>query len=362
MLYRLIRSLHGRDGQEHSVVTLTDTCSFDFASIGIPVDLVDLKKVVNPLSGFATLRKMIQKQKPDIIQGWMYHGNLASTLAGPPNVPVAWGIHHSLHDLKHEKLATRFLIKAGAFLSKRKNTRRIEYVSGKSQMHHYAQGYPLEKSIVIPNGFDCGDFSPDEAARLSVRHELGFNEGHVLIGNFGRYHPVKDHDLLLRAFASVSKDFQEACLVLAGTGVDQANLDLTGLICALGIADRVVLLGPRSDMPRLYNALDLYVLSSKSESFPNVLGEASACGVPSITTDVGDAGLIVGNTGWVVPSANAEALSGALREVLSLKSQERRLLGARARQHVVDRFGIHVVASSYARLYDELYKSTEKKR
>lgn len=360
MLYRLVRSLHGSDGQEHSVITLTNTCSFDFLQIGVPVDLVDFKKTVNPLSALTALRTMIRKQRPDVIQAWMYHGNLASTLSSPASVPVAWGIHHSLHDLENETLATRFLIKSGAFLSKRKNTRKIVYVSGMSQTHHCARGYSLEKSIVIPNGFDCADFSPDDDSRHSIRRELGFNEEQVLIGNFGRYHPVKDHDRLMRAFASVADEFHEAHLLLAGIGIDQTNQDLMGLAYALGIAERVVFLGPRTDMPKLYNALDLYALSSKSESFPNVLGEASACGIPSITTDVGDAELIVGNTGWVVPPADVEALSGALREALYLESQERRLLGARARKHISDRFGLHVVADSYARLYDELYLSTKK--
>lgn len=358
MLYRLVQSLHGRDGHEHAIVTLTDTCSFDFVSLGVPVDIVDLKKMVNPVSGLARLRQVIRMHKPDVIQAWMYHGNVAATLSGPAGIPVVWGIHHSLHDLMNERLATRLLIRAGAFLGKWKNTSRIVYVSGKSQAHHCAHGYPVEKSIVIPNGFDCFDFLPDESIKVMTRHELGFDDSHMLIGNFGRYHPVKDHDLLLRAFSAVSNDFPKARLLLAGTGITETNQELIDLVRTLGIGDRVVLLGPRNDMPRLYNALDLYVLSSKSESFPNVLGEASACGVVSITTDVGDAGQIIGETGLVVPPSSPDALCSAIRQMLSLERRERQALGARARQNIVNRFGLPVVVRAYAGLYKELIETS----
>jgi glycosyltransferase involved in cell wall biosynthesis len=352
MLYRLVQSLHGQGQYEHAVVALTSGCDFDFDLLGVSVDLVDFKKTWNIMSGLAALRRTIKKYDPDVIHAWMYHGNLAATLASSIKVPVVWGIHHSLHDLKHEKLSIRFLIRAGAFLSRKRNIRRIVYVSEQSRAHHSAYGYSLEKSVVIPNGFDCVAFAPDQVSRVLVRGELGFGESHVLIGNFGRYHRVKAHDLLVRAFASVANDFADSRLVLAGAGVVGENGELTTLVRSLGIEGRVVLLGPRGDMSRLYNAIDLYVLSSNSESFPNVLGEASACGVPSITTDVGDASRIVGNTGCVVPPFSVEALARALRRMLSMEPRERRFLGARARQHVIEHFEISAVSQKYAELYN----------
>lgn len=360
MLFRLVQSLHRHEGHEHAIVALTDGSSFDFVSLGVPVEFVDLRKMVNLLSGLVRLRQTIRRHEPDVIQAWMYHGNTASTLLAPRNVPIVWGIHHSLHDLENEKLTTRVLIKAGATLGKWSNVRKIVYVSGKSQTQHCVHGYPAAKSIVIPNGFNCAEFLPDDNVRVSIRRELGFGEHHLLIGNFGRYHPVKDHDLLLRAFATIAKDFTWARLLLVGTDMTAANSELIALIHLLGIEGRVLLLGPRHDMPRMYNALDLYVLSSKSESFPIVLGEASACGVPSITTDVGDAARIVGETGRVVPPSCIDGLCGALRQMLSLDSLERRYLGARARKNVVDRFGLSMVVRSYAELYEDLVGVGEK--
>ncbi|MEO6023947.1 MAG: glycosyltransferase [Burkholderiales bacterium] len=354
MLFRLVQSLHGCEGHEHAIVTLTDGCGFDFFSLGVSVDIVDLKKITNPLSTIGQLWRTIRRHEPDVIQGWMYHGNLAATLAAPNGIPIVWGIHHSLHDLENEKFTTRALIKAGANLGNWAKVRRIVYVSEKSQAQHCAIGYPTEKAIVIPNGFDCVEFSPDKGVRISIRSELGFDDHHLLIGNFGRYHPVKDHDLLLRAFATIAGDFPEARLLLAGTGITEANLELVELIRMLGIPDRVELLGPRSDMSRMYNALDLYVLSSKSESFPNVLGEASACGIPSITTDVGDAARIVGGTGCVVPPSCIDGLRGALRQMLSLGANERRSIGAHSRRNIVDHFGLPVAVRAYSEQYENL--------
>jgi glycosyltransferase involved in cell wall biosynthesis len=351
MLYRLVRSLHQNEDQEHSIITLTDNCSFDLSSIKVSVDVVDLRRSV---SGLWKVREIIKVRKPDLIQAWMYHGNFVSSLVAPLGIPVIWGIHHSLHDLENEKPSTRAIIKAGAFLGRRKNTKSIVFVSEKSKTHHCQYGYPSDKSIVIPNGFDCFVFSPDEDSRHSLRQELGFTDDHILVGNFGRYHPVKDHELLLRAFAKASMAVPMARMVLAGTEMTEKNVSLTNLIHGLGLGGRVLLLGQRNDMPRLYNALDIYALSSRSEAFPNVLGEASACGVPSISTDVGDTARIIGDTGRVVPPCNVDALAEAMSHMLLLDSDARRFLGALARKHVVDRFGLPVVACRYAKLYDEL--------
>lgn len=353
MLYRLLRSLRGRDEQRHSVLALTSGNCFDFASIGVPVQSVDLR-ARRFLATALALRRTIRAFRPDLVQGWMYHGNITATLFAPSGVPVAWGIHHSLHDLRGDKKATRLLIHFGALLARLPRTRRIVYVSDTSRRHHADFGYPDQKAIVISNGFDCDDFSPDEAQRVLTRRALGVTPDQLLVGSFGRVHPVKDHPTLLRAFARVSAALPNARLVLAGHGATESNGALVEAIESNGLTGRVKLLGARSDMPSLYRALDLYVLSSKSESFPNVLGEASATGVPCVTTAVGDARRIVGPTGRVVPPADAEALALVMREVLELTASDRRSLGEAARAHVVASFGLKAVGTEYSGLYERL--------
>lgn len=357
MLYRLVQALHGKNGQHHSVVSLNDNCCFDFEALGVPLEIIDFKSA-GAVAGMTRLRRKIRAEAPHLVQGWMYHGNFAATLAAPGNTPVVWSIHHSLHNLNNESLPIRTMIRTGGFVGRRSNTRKIIFVSEMSERHHAALGYPRDKSLIVPNGFNCADFAPDSGARRGCRNELGFQESDLLLGSFGRYDPIKDHALLLRAFSRVLQHFPDARLLLAGGGVDEANPILASLIRHTGVGANVRLLGQRNDMPRLYNSLDLYVLSSKSESFPNVLGEASACAVPCITTDVGDSRRILGNTGRVVPPGSESELAAAMVELLRMSPADRRAMGEQARANVRSNYDLPVVAHIYASLYTALGRPT----
>lgn len=352
MLYRLLSVLGNDANQEHLIITLTPGCNFDFDRIGVKVAVVDLKKL--GIMGLLALRRVVHAARPDIVQGWMYHGNLAATLSAPAGVPVVWGIHHSLHDLCHEKRSIRVLVMLGRWLSRYSRTRRIVYVSEASRAHHINYGYSSEKALVIPNGFDCHDFRPDPMLRSGTRHRLGMESQHLLVGSFGRFHPVKDHETLICAFAQVAKRIPTARLVLAGSGITDSNDKLASLLEVNGVADKVLLLGLCDDMPALYNALDLYVLSSRSESFPNVLGESCAVGVQCVTTDVGDAARIIEGTGRVVTSGDACALAHEIESLLEQPPVQRIAAGARARTHIVKHFSLAVAVAAYNKLYERL--------
>lgn len=230
MLYRLVQALHGKAGQHHSVVSLNDNCCFDFEALGVPLEIIDFK-TAGAAAGMIRLHRKICAEAPDVVQGWMYHGNFAATLAAPSKTPVVWSIHHSLHNLNNESLPIRTMIRTGGLVSRRSNTRRIIFVSEMSERHHAALGYPKDKALVIPNGFNCADFKPDSVARRECREELGFREKDLLLGSFGRFDPIKDHGLLLRAFARVLQHVPDAHLLLAGGGIDEANPMLANLIC-----------------------------------------------------------------------------------------------------------------------------------
>lgn len=352
MLYRLLSGMANNENQEHLVITLTPGCKFEFDSIGVQVTVVDLKQL--GVLGLLTLRRIIHSMRPDIVQGWMYHGNIAATLCTPAGVPVVWGIHHSLHDLKNEKLSIRVLVMLGRWLSRSSRTRRIVYVSEASSEHHINYGYRFEKSLVIPNGFDCNYFRPDPVLRATTRKRLGVDHHHLLVGSFGRYHPVKDHETLICGFAQIVSRIPTARLVLAGSGISDSNDKLIKILKANGVYDKVFLLGLCEDMPGLYNALDLYVLSSRSESFPNVLGESCAVGVPCVTTDVGDAARIVEGTGRVVPPGDASALADAVVDLLEVPRLQRIAAGERARSHIVEHFSLAVAVSAYIKLHEGL--------
>jgi glycosyltransferase involved in cell wall biosynthesis len=206
---------------------------------------------------------------------------------------------------------------------------------------------------VIPNGIDADVFAPSFEARASVRSELGLPAEALVIGMVGRYHRMKDHANFLRAAVSVSETHPEAHFILAGRGVDGDNRELRGLIDELGLSRRTHLLGQRHDVPRLTAALDVFTLSSRyGESFPNVIGEAMACAVPCVVTDLGDAAWIVGDTGRVVPPGDSDALARAWAEMIALGAEGRATLGRAALSRVGELFPVKSVVRRYEALYE----------
>lgn len=211
--------------------------------------------------------------------------------------------------------------------------------------------------VVIPNGFDMEGWKPDPGARVDVRRELGLPLEAPLIGLISRFDPVKDHRTFTLAALRLLNQLPNVHFLLCGGGVTWENSELSAWIRSSGAASHFRLLGERDDIPRLTAALDLAALSSYTEGFPNVIGEAMACGVPCVTTDVGDAAYIVGETGRVVPPRQPEALAEALRELIEDGPERRAALGAAARRRVAEYFDLPGVAARYEGLYRDIVRS-----
>jgi glycosyltransferase involved in cell wall biosynthesis len=207
--------------------------------------------------------------------------------------------------------------------------------------------------VVIPNGFDLSELRPDPAARQDVRRELEVGERAPLVGMAARFHPQKDHASFLEAAKILHGRLPDVRFLLCGDGVTCENRALSDRVRQAGLADHAHLLGVRGDVPRLLAALDVAVLSSVGEAFPLVLGEAMACGVPCVATDVGDAARIIGETGEVVPPRDPAALAAALERVLNLEPERRRELGMAARQRIEENYSIERIAKRYEDLYSE---------
>ena len=123
----------------------------------------------------------------------------------------------------------------------------------------------------------------------------------------------------------------------------------------MGVRGNVRLLGPRTDIPAIAAALDVGVLSSAyGEGFPNVVGEAMACGVPCVVTDTGDSAAVVGDSGVVVPPRDPRALAGGVLRLLGLPAAERAALGAVARRRIEEQYSLGAVAARYQTLYRDL--------
>jgi glycosyltransferase involved in cell wall biosynthesis len=301
------------------------------------------------------LARWLREDRPDLISTWQYHadliGGLAARLAG--SIPVAWGIRQS--DLSREGNGnlTFFTVRTCARLS-RWLPRKILCCSEASRQVHTALGYVADKMVVIPNGYDLGTFRPDSAARKSIREELRIPEGALVIGLPARFHPQKDHRNFILAAGSLHKDRPEVYFVLCGDKINWETEELTRWIDEAGIRKRVYLLGRRDDIPKITAAFDIACLSSSyGEGFPNIVSEAMSCEVPCVVTDVGDAALIVGQTGLVVPPRNPAALAAALRQMVDLGQEGRNQLGMAARKRITEQFDLPQIVARYESFFQE---------
>jgi glycosyltransferase involved in cell wall biosynthesis len=365
MLYKVLSSMD-RSRFDSVVVSLADGGALKdkFASLGVAVHSIGMKKGVPTPGSVYRFARLMGKIKPDLVQGWMYHGNLAAQLAvaiSPVRIPAVWNIRGSSYNLKDEKPVTAGIIWLGGKLSGLPKAI-INNSLVSAVKHEDLLGYRTDKRMIIPNGFDTDRFAPSVEARASLRVELGLSDDALLIGMLARYHPMKDHTNFLQSAALLLKDHPQAQFVLAGEGVDRSNEELRDLIEKLSIAGRVHLLGERSDVSHIAAALDLATLSSAyGEGFPNVIGEAMACGVPCVVTDVGDSAFVVGETGRAVPPRNANALASAWRELIEMGAESRQALGQAARHRVLENFSIEAIARKYESLYQQLAPKFEGK-
>jgi glycosyltransferase involved in cell wall biosynthesis len=164
---------------------------------------------------------------------------------------------------------------------------------------------------------------------------------------------MKDQPGFVRAARLVADRMPSARCILAGRGVPE-NAELRGLIRQLHLDDVVVLQPEVTDTPRFLASVDIAVSASYSEAFPNVVGEAMACGTPCVVTDVGESAMIVGDCGIVVPPRQPAALAEGVLALLNMPQEERRALGSRARRRILEHFSLASVVQQYERLYERL--------
>lgn len=322
--------------------------------LGIAVHTTRMRAGRPSPAGLWRLAKLIRQLDPDLIFGWMYHSCLAAQLAkivSGRRIPILWSIHYSISSLNTDKKLTAAVIWLCGRLSRLPAG--IVFVSRAGQAQHKPLGFCVKNSCVIPNGIDVKEFRPSAQARLSVRTELKLPVGALLIGLIGRYHPMKDHANFLKAAALTAETNPAVHFVLIGRGIDRENQPLAGAISQLGLGSRTHLLGEREDTARLAAALDILSLSSAyGESCPVVIGEAMACGVPCVVTDVGDSAWLVGEAGRVVPPRDAGALGMAWKELIDLDPERRNALGLLGRARVIEQFPIQSVMARYEDLYE----------
>jgi len=354
----LVRLLGQSDRRRflHTVVSVTEPgpVAERLRTVGVKVCTLGMRPGTPSLRGLVRLVKILRRLRPDLLQCWMYHANLLGLLAGKlARVPhIVWTIRSSNENLAAYRWLTRWTVRLCVWLSRFPDC--SVFASEAGSKLHQSWGFAPSKTVVISNGADLDIFRPDGAARHSVRQELGLSDDTILIGLIARFHPMKDHQTFFKAVSSARLREHGVHFLLAGEGITPANLELARVVKQSSLEGCVHVLGCREDIPRLTAALDIACLSSWSESFPNVVGEAMACGVPCVVTDVGDSARIVGDTGRVVPPRSPQALAAALSEMIAMGPAGRQVLGKKARQRVAQEFSLAKMVQTYESLYESI--------
>jgi len=298
------------------------------------------------------LMHVLREERPDVVHSYLEGSNLLTVFLKPffPATKAVWGIRSSHVDLRQYDWLYWLSVKLNSWLSRFPDA--IIANSQVGRRHHVALGYPPEKTVVIRNGIDTEQFHPNRKLRSKVRSEWKIPEHEQLIGLVGRLDPMKDHPIFVKAAALLAKKRKDMHFVCVGNGPDDYRTELQTLAKSLGLEERLLWVGTREDMPAVYNALDIAVSSSSyGEGLSNVIGEAMACGVPCVVTNVGDSAWVVGDRGEVVPPKDPGALMNAIERLLDQKPHT----PAQIRLRIVERLSAETLVVNTERVLLTLF-------
>lgn len=344
---------------QHMVISITSSGKYYsiLKDMGIEVYCLNLKYY--SFIQFFILIKLIRSLKPDILQTWLimgdFLGGIAGRLAGVSN--IVWNIHFSYLKKGLTSFRNLIIIKILSILSYHVPNS-IIVISNAGITNCINLGYCKKKLILIPNGYELSDFNYDKLKKNRFRKKLKINNNIPILGMVSRYDPAKDHITLIRALSILHSKKVSFICVMVGQNIDYNNKVLTDVIHKLDLNKKIILLGVRSDIPEVMNGIDIHILSSKSEAFPNVVAEAMACKTPCICTNVGDCSFIIGNTGWIVPPKKSKELAKGIEIALSeLGSQKWDERINHARLRIKEKFDINQMIESLNNLWIKILKN-----
>ncbi len=295
------------------------------------------------------LARLVRAIRPEVLHGYMGIANeLCSLMGWLYGGRVVWGIRESSRPPTQYDWLSRWSGRAGAWLSRSAD---VIIANAHAGQHHCLEsGFFAERITVVHNGIDTERFQPDRAAGRALRAAWGVADDELLVGLIARLDPQKDHRTFLRAAALVVNQRPKVRFVCVGNGPAAYTRELSLEAHQLGLNGCLRWVPAANNVQEIYNALDLATLTSMNgEGFPNVVGEAMACGVPVVVTDNGDAAFVVGEKEQVVPCGQPAALAAAWLRVLALNPAARVRLGARQRARIEDHFQIrHLVEKTLA--------------
>ena len=351
----------------HVVVSLTDDgpMAEPLRELGIKVVALNTKRNWTSLSAVPKFSAIVQQVRPDVIQTWMYHADLIGGLVAKlRKIPCVWNIRQANLSPEVNRRSTLATMRLCASLSPFV-PHRIVTNAYLAKDVHVAAGYQAHKFVIIPNGFNTQTFEYKPQLRDIVRSQLGIQQDAFVIGHVARLDPQKDHGTLFKAIKTHLAQNASTVFLLIGSGLQADNPTVQAWLKEYGItphssasetpqASGLRLLGRRSDVPDLLNAMDAFVLTSRGEAFPNVLGEAMLSGVPCVSTDVGDVRSIVGDTGFVTDVGDVDAIESAWTRLIQETESERTARREQCIRRIQDNYSMPAISKQYEVLYRSL--------
>ena len=300
----------------------------------------------------------IYKHNPQVVQSWMYHSNILASflLIFFPFKKIYWNIRHSNFQ---EKISFKykFILKLSSLLSKIIPSK-IIYCSNVSLKYHENIGFHNRKSVFIPNGFNDISSNINKDYKIKFMKKFGISEDIILFGNVSRWNIQKNHELLFKSLNIIKykNNILKFKLILIGNGISKFNKKLIFLIKKYNLVDNIIILNPTSNIHDVYSLFDISLLSSSfGEGFSNFLSESMICGVPCVSTDIGDSSKIISNYGIIVASNKEDKFSKAIIEMINIKKNKQKWnkLKKNNKDHIINNFSFEAMLKKYCHTWNE---------
>jgi len=358
-LYRLckIQKKKYKNKIDIIIITLIDSGYYEYELKKKGIKILSLRineknKIFDFIKKITKLRKYIKKINPDIIQSWMYHSNfLTMFIPKKYHNKIFWNIRHSELNLKISKKMTIFLsIICGLF--SRFVPKKIIYCSEKSiKFHENNQFYSKKKTRLIDNGYSDKIYYPSNNLRSNFRKKNKIKKTDIILGYAGRYAKQKNIESLLNAFSKIVKNYSNVHLYMVGKEINLQNKELINIMSGLNIKDKMVLLNEQKNLLEFYNGIDLLVLTSHSESFPNVIAEAMLCSTPVLASNAGCSKKIIDKYGFVLNKNDYLSITKGLKRSINILENKKgnwKSLKKNVRSQIKNKFSIEKMAHNYS--------------